>query len=122
VPTPVPTPEPTPTPTPTATAPTPLPTVDYSRDPASLLAKRDGASDVAPYATALDQLQQVCTQDRVRLAGFGDSGFSDLVKNGVLDETRLTVLQHLFASIPPSGSKIDCQSVLAVYLILREGG
>ena len=105
---------------PARNSPSAQPTQDYSNDPASLLAQRDGASDVAPYAAALDHLQPKCTQDRVGIAGLGDAGFTDLTKNGITDETRLTVLQHLNESIP-DGSKVDCQSSLAAYLVLREG-
>ena len=91
-------------------------------DPAWLLAQRDGSTDVAAYSTALDQLQPYCTQDRVQLARLGDAGYSDLEQNSIHDETRLNVLQHLRDSIPSGSFKLDCQGVLAAYLVLREKG
>jgi hypothetical protein len=106
-----------------AVAPTPAATsapATAAPDPASLLAQRDGAANVAPYSAALDRLQPTCTQDRVRIAGLGDAGLTDLQKNGIRDETRLTVLQHLRDSMPASAEKMDCAGVLAAYLVLRE--
>jgi hypothetical protein len=94
---------------------TPAPSID----PASLLAQRDGASDDSAYVSALDALGSLCTQDRVAVAGMADFGYNDLEKNGVKDETRLTVLHHLAESIP-AGQKTDCQGVMAAYLVLRE--
>jgi hypothetical protein len=89
-------------------------------DPASLLTQRDGAADVAPYAATLNQLQAACTQDRAGIAGLGDAGLADLQKNGIRDETRLTVLQHLRDSIPASAGRTDCAGILTAYLVLRE--
>ncbi len=88
-------------------------------DPARLLAEGDGAADVTPYAAALDELGPQCTQDRVHIAGIADAGLSDLQQHGITDETRLTVLQHLVASVR-SSAKVDCQGVMAAYLVLRE--
>ena len=55
-------------------------------------------------------------------ASLGDAGYSDLVKNGVTDETRLSVLRHLDQSIPAGLGKTDCAGMLSAYLVLREQG
>lgn len=90
--------------------------------PAQRLADLDGdKSPVADYQTALDALAPKCTQDQATIAGLGDAGYNDLVKNGVTDETRLSVLQHLNDSIPASLGKTDCTGMLSAYLVLREG-
>lgn len=89
---------------------------------AQRLADLDGdVSPVSDYQAALDALAPKCTQDEPFIAGLGDSGYSDLVKNGVTDETRLSVLQHLNDSIPSSLGKTDCTGMLSAYLVLREG-
>lgn len=91
--------------------------------PAQMLADLDGDTQPAgAYQAALDALAPKCTQDEEHIAGLGNAGYQDLVKNGVRDETRLTVLQHLDASIPDSLGKTDCTGMLAGYLTLREHG
>jgi hypothetical protein len=90
---------------------------------AQRLADLDGDTQpVSAYQAALDALAPKCTQDEANIAGLGDAGYNDLVKNGVTDETRLTVLQHLDASMPSSLGKTDCTSILSAYLVLREQG
>ena len=54
------------------------------------------------------------------ILGLSAAGYSDLEQNSIHDETRLTVLQHLRDSIPSGSFKLDCRSVLAAYLVLRE--
>lgn len=91
--------------------------------PAQMLADLDGDKQpVGAYQAALDALGPKCTQDEAHIAGLGDAGYQDLVKNGVTDETRLTVLQHLSDSLPAGMGKTDCASVLSAYLVLREQG
>jgi hypothetical protein len=91
--------------------------------PAQMLDDLDGDKNpVADYQAALDALAPKCTQDAVHIAGLGDAGYQDLVKNGITDETRLTVLQHLDQSIPASIGKTDCAGMLSGYLVLRENG
>jgi hypothetical protein len=91
--------------------------------PAQELADLDGGkSPAADYQAALDALAPKCTQDVAHIAGLGDAGYQDLVKNGITDETRLTVLQHLSDSIPASLGKTDCTGMLSAYLVLREQG
>ncbi len=89
------------------------------QDPAARLAQSDSSSDVASYSAALDQLQPKCTQDRGGIAGLADAGQSDLSSHGIT-ETRLDVL-HQIASSVPATTQVDCQSVLAAFLLLREG-
>jgi len=102
-----------------AAAPAASPTVS----PAQMLDDLDGDKQpVADYQAALDALAPKCTQDETHIAGLGDAGYNDLVKNGINDETRLTVLQHLDQSIPASLGKTDCTSMLSAYLVLREQG
>jgi hypothetical protein len=91
--------------------------------PAQMLANLDGGvRPVADYQAALDALGPKCTQDAAHIAGLGDAGYKDLVKNGVTDETRLTVLRHLSDSIPASLGRTDCAGILSGYLVLREQG
>jgi len=101
------------------TSSAPGPFTSQPADPASLLAQRDGASNVSPYAAALDALVPKCTQNRVGIAGIADAGFTDLQSHGITTDDRLTVLQHLSDSVPAVGP-VDCQGVMAAYLVLRE--
>lgn len=103
--------------------PAPAPATSAQASPAQRLADLDGdVSPVADYQAALDALGPKCTQNEPFIAGLGDSGYSDLVKNGVKDETRLTVLRHLATSIPDSLGRTDCAQILSAYLVLREQG
>jgi urocanate hydratase len=91
-----------------------------SNDPASLLATRDGSSDISRYTQALDRWQAKCTDTRVADAGYVDFAYDDLQKNGVGESSRLAVMRHLTASVPNSIAPTDCRSVTAAYLVLRE--
>ena len=89
--------------------------------PAQHLADLDGNSaQVADYQAALDKLIPKCTQDEERIAALGWAGHEDLVKNGIT-ESGLSVLGHLDESVP-AGQRMDCQGVLAAWLVLREKG
>lgn len=91
--------------------------------PAQMLADLDGDTQpVADYQAALDALGPKCTQDEAHVAGLGNAGYEDLAKNGVNDETRLSVLKHLSDSIPSSLGRTDCVGILSGYLVLREQG
>jgi hypothetical protein len=103
--------------------PAAAPATSPAVSPAQMLDDLDGdKTPVADYQAALDALAPKCTQDEVHIAGLGDAGYQDLVKNGINDETRLTVLQHLDQSIPASIGKTDCAGMLSGYLVLRENG
>lgn len=75
----------------------------------------------ADYRAQLDALTAKCTNPVKDVARFVENSYNDLAGHGVSDETALTVLQHLEASIP-AGSRVDCQGTLAAYLVLRESG
>jgi hypothetical protein len=51
----------------------------------------------------------------------GDASYQQLTKAGITDETRLSVLQHVAASIPAGSPKMDCVQQMAAYVTLREG-
>jgi len=80
----------------------------------------NGSADSSAYQAALSMASAKCTNPVKDVARFVENSYTDLVSNGVEDETALSVLQHLNASIP-DGSRMDCQGVLAAYLALREG-
>lgn len=101
--------------------PAAAPATSATASSAQMLADLDGdTSPVGDYQAVLDALAPKCTQDEYHIAALGYSGYNDLAKNGVHDETRLTVLQHLDQSIPASLGKTDCVGMMAAYLTLRE--
>lgn len=90
--------------------------------PAQMLADLDGnAHPAATYQRALDALAPKCTQDRKSIAGIGNATLEDLQKNGISDETELSVLEHLDESLPAGSPRTDCVSIAAAYATLREG-
>lgn len=89
--------------------------------PAQMLADLDGDTRPASdYQHALDALAPKCTQDEYHIAALAHGTLEDLQKNGVTDETELSVLQHLNGSVPAGAPRMDCQSVAAAYAVLRE--
>jgi hypothetical protein len=44
----------------------------------------------------------------------------DLAKNGIKDETDLTLIRHIEISIPASAGTVDWRGIMAAYLVLRE--
>jgi hypothetical protein len=94
--------------------------VGSSSDPASLLAKYDGTSDVSTYSAALDAWQAKCTGSRVTVAGYVDSAYRDEQKNHGPDSSRLIVMRNLTASVPASAAPTDCAGIAAAYLVLVE--
>ena len=91
-----------------------------SGDPASLLAKDDGSSNLAAYSSALDAWQAKCTETRVLDAGYADAAFRDEQKNNGPDTSRLEVMRNLTKSVPDSIAPTNCDSVSAAYLVLVE--
>jgi hypothetical protein len=90
--------------------------------PAKMLADLDtGRYPVGDYQHALDALAPKCKQDEQHIAGIANGTLEDLQKNGVTDETELSVLQHLDQSIPKGAPRMDCVSIAASYATLREG-
>jgi hypothetical protein len=107
-------------------SPTPAPPSIDTSSAAYKLAQYDlgsspSASDVATYQTALDGLLPYCTEkDEMKLAGQIWASWQDLKKNGINDETNLTLISHIETSIPDSIKPTDCQGIMAAYLVLRE--
>lgn len=90
--------------------------------PAKMLADLDaGRYPISDYQHALDALAPKCKQDEQHIAGIANSTLEDLQKNGVTDETELSVLQHLDQSIPKGAPRMDCVGIAASYATLREG-
>ena len=86
-----------------------------------MLADIDGdRQPVAVYQHALNALGSLCRQSESDVAGLVNATLDDLRKNGVRDETELSVLQHLTQAVP-AGQRTDCQSVAAAYAVTREG-
>lgn len=90
------------------------------------LAQLDGIVDpspsqLAPYQSAMNSLAPKCEQGRAKLVRLAWAGHLDLAAHHK-DESGLQVLQHLNQSVAPLGYKIDCQGVLATFLVLVEGG
>lgn len=75
--------------------------------------------DVADYQAAFGRAAAKCTNPPADVERFIENSQRDLTKNRVTDETALTLLSHLDQSIP-AGTTMDCQGVLAAYLVLRE--
>lgn len=77
---------------------------------------------MSAYQAALDALAGKCTQSSDgQLAAMGDAAYGQLVAAGVKDETRLSLLQHVAASIPAGSPRLDCVGQMAAYVTLREG-
>lgn len=79
----------------------------------------NGGNNESAYGAELDVLSGKCTNSTKDTARFVENSYTDLTSHGVTDETALTLLRHLDQSIP-AGSQMDCQGVLAAYLVLRE--
>lgn len=75
---------------------------------------------VAQLAGQLDLLEQDCTETQDKLAAKVWASWTDLQKNGV-DETILSLIEHVRSSIPASLAPTDCAQIMAAYLVLREG-
>lgn len=105
----------------------PSPAVSYRAAPAvskeaRMLADLDGGAHPASrYEHALDALAPHCTESHYRLAAVTNATLEDLQKNGVTDESELSVLQHLKTSVPSTAGRTNCTSVAAAYATLREG-
>lgn len=101
------------------------PTTTPAQDAAALLQTYDRAdghpADIADYQAALDKVTAKCTNSPTDIGHFVANAKADLVRNGITDETELSVLKHLDGSLP-DGTHMDCQGVLAAYLVLREQG
>ena len=73
------------------------------------------------YQVVMKNVTAKCSNPTGELVQVVKNSYADLVKNGVTTETAGSLITHLDVSIPAS-SKVDCQGVLAAYLVLREQG
>lgn len=90
------------------------------------LATACGSSDEAPTypadeQAALTALHNACNENDAQLDTMAGNTVDIFEKNGVTNETKLTVLQHLRDSIP-EGTKLDCDKQLVAYVQLRAPG
>jgi hypothetical protein len=74
---------------------------------------------IAQFQSALDSIAPHCTQSEDEVAALTASSHDDLIKNGV-SESYLSVLKHVGYSIQDLNNPVDCQSMFAAYLVLRE--
>jgi hypothetical protein len=78
--------------------------------------------DAAAYDSAFADLSAKCTEQGVPLANEMHATLGPLQKANINDETHLTVMQHVAASIPAGSPKMGCADIAAAYVTLREGG
>lgn len=74
------------------------------------------ASTEAQYQLALDGLKPYCIESEEKLAGEVWTSEKDLRKNGITQETNLTLLSYTRSSFPSNSRPTDCLGVLAVHL------
>lgn len=73
------------------------------------------------YDQAFADLSARCQEQGVGLGNEVGAVLKLLQKNGINDETQLSVMQHMAASIPAGSSKMSCANVGGAYVTLREG-
>jgi len=94
--------------------------------PAHQLAEDDSTqtpdtSTVTQYQSALNSLTPYCNgQNQQQVANEIRETWKLLEQGGIKDETDLTVLQHIQASIPTNSPPENCPSVMSAYITLRE--
>ena len=69
----------------------------------------------------MDGLAPSCIGPEDDLAGLAYAGVSDLSKHGI-SSSAVDVMSQIKNSVPASAVPMDCQGVLAAWLVLREGG
>lgn len=79
------------------------------------------ASPQAAYDTAFKTLSHDCQEQGAPLANTVGGTLGLLQKDNINDETNLTVMQHLAASIPDGMAKMKCVEVGGAYVALRQG-
>ncbi|MEU1631080.1 hypothetical protein ABZ746_38735 [Streptomyces sp. NPDC020096] len=79
------------------------------------------ASPQPDYDAAFKTLSTRCNEQGVGLGNEVGAVLGLLQKKGVNDENRLTVMQHLAASIP-AGTNMGCADIGGAYVTLRTGG
>jgi len=76
----------------------------------------------ADETAALNALHPGCLEDSPKLDAEAKKALEIMQRNGVKDETTLTVLQHLRQSIPPGTPDMNCANQLGAYVTLRGNG
>lgn len=109
--------------TPTASSSNPAASAPQTT-PAQQLRDEDIAaghtSSAAAYDSAFADLSAKCTEQGVPLADEMHATLGLLQKADIRDETHLTVMQHVAASIP-AGARMKCSDIAGAYVTLREG-
>lgn len=80
------------------------------------------ASFPADEQVAINALHPGCTETDRALDAEAKKTLELMQKNGVKDETLLSVLQHLRQSIPPGTPDMNCANQLGAYVTLRGNG
>jgi len=76
----------------------------------------------ADEMVALNALHPGCQEDYPKLDAEARKALEIMQRNGVKDETTLTVLQHLRQSIPGGIPDMNCANQLGAYVTLRGNG
>jgi hypothetical protein len=74
----------------------------------------------AAYDKAFATLSSKCKEQGVGLGNEVGAVLKLLQKANINDETQLTVMQHLAASIPAGSPKMSCADIGGAYVTLRE--
>lgn len=76
---------------------------------------------VARYEAAFDRLKRRCPEPEERL---GDMAVRsrDLLREGGVDESLLSILEHVHQAIPAGADLSSCADVFGSYVFLRRGG
>lgn len=74
------------------------------------------------YDAAFKTLSSRCQEQGVGLGNEVGEVLKLLQKGHVTDENRLTVMQHMAASVPAGSAKMKCADVGGAYVTLRTSG
>ncbi|WP_035844939.1 hypothetical protein [Kitasatospora azatica] len=98
-------------------APAPAPTVGEQLRGQDTAAKLPGVGSGADYNSAFDTLSARCQEQGASLGDEVQAVLELLQKNGVTDENRLTVMQHLAATLPAGvGQQQSCAQAGNAYV------
>lgn len=82
----------------------------------------DDDPSIAQYASALDNLEDLCTESRSSISDFTVKS-QELLKDDVGKEVSLSeVLNQVQASIPTGSPEMPCADIFAAWVTLEEGG
>lgn len=79
------------------------------------------AAPQTDYDSAFQALSSKCQEQGVGLGNEVGAVLGLLQKGHVTDENRLTVMQHMAASVPAGSAKMKCADVGGAYVTLRTG-